>query len=54
MIYNIEIFETNCMVETIEADTKEEAIMKVLAAYNKGDIKLTDENAYVDVSFNCV
>ncbi len=54
MIYQIEILETNSMVETIEAETKEEAIMKVQAAYNRGDIKLTDESAYVDVSFNCV
>lgn len=54
MIYHIEIIETNSRVETIEAETKEEAIMRVQDAYNKGDIKLTDDNAYVDVSFNCL
>jgi len=54
MIYHIEIFETNSRVETIEAETKEEAIMKIQDAYNMGNIKLTDENAYVDVNFSCL
>ena len=40
----------NLRFDTSLAETKEEAIIKVQAAYNKGNIKLTDENAYVDVS----
>lgn len=54
MLFQVEIFELNSRVEEIEAETREEALSKVRKAYEKGDIKLSDENAFMDVSFNIV
>lgn len=54
MIFQVEVFESTSRVETIEAETREEALSKVRMAYESGEIKLTDENAVIDVSFNVV
>ena len=54
MIYKIEIAETNCRVETIDAESEMAAITKVRAAYENGKIVLRDENSYVDVNFRLV
>lgn len=53
-IYQVEIIETNCRVESVEAKSEAEAITKVKAAYENGEIVLTDENSCVDVNFNPV
>lgn len=52
--YRVEIIETNSRVEMVEANSIAEAITKVRAAYENGEIVLTDENSYVDVNFNIV
>lgn len=52
--FQVEIFETNSIVETIDAITKEEALAKVRASYEKGDITLNETNSYVDVKFSVV
>lgn len=54
MKYKIELIETNCKVETVEAESEAEAMAMVKMAYEKGDIELTESNAYVDVNFNFV
>ena len=54
MVYNIEIAETNCRVETIDAESEMAAITKARAAYENGEIVLTDENSYVNVNFRLV
>ena len=53
-IYQVEIMETNCRVETIEAKSEKEAITKVRAAYENGEIVLTEENSCIDVNFKLV
>jgi hypothetical protein len=54
MKYQIEIIETNSIVETVEAESEAEAMTKIQAAYVNGDIKLTETNAYLDVDFHFV
>ena len=54
MIFKVEVFESNSRVETIEAETREDALSKVKKAYERGDIRLSEENAFMDVSFNIV
>lgn len=54
MKFNVEIFESNCRVEIVEADTKDDAITKVRNRYEKGEIMLTNENSNVDVNFKIV
>ena len=54
MKFNVEIFESNSMVETIDAESKDEAIAMVRNLYEVGKIKLTDENSHVNVSFKIV
>lgn len=54
MKFNVEIFESNSRVETIEAESKDEAIAMVRNIYEEGKIKLTDENSHVDVNFKIV
>lgn len=54
MKYNVEIFESNCRVETIEAESKYAAIAMVRNLYEEGEIQLTDENSHVDVDFKIV
>ena len=54
MIFQVEVFESNSRIETIEAETREDALSKVRKAYERGDIKLSDENAFKDVCFNIV
>jgi hypothetical protein len=54
MIFQIEVFESNSRVETIEAETREDALSKVRKAYERGDIKLSEENSFMDVSCNIV
>lgn len=54
MKYDIEIIETISRIESIEAVSKSEAMTKIIAAYENGDIELTDTNAFVDVNFNFV
>ena len=54
MKFNVEIFESNSKVETIEAESKDEAIAMVRNLYEEGKIKLTDENSHVDVDFKIV
>ena len=52
--YQVEIIETNCRLETVEAESEAEAIIKVRAAYESGQIVLTEKNSYLDVNFNLV
>ncbi|MBR5053158.1 MAG: hypothetical protein IKW91_08030 [Bacteroidaceae bacterium] len=52
MIFQVEIFESNSKVEEIEAETREEALSKVRKADESGELNLTDDNSFVDVSFN--
>ena len=52
--FNVEIFESNSKVETIEAKSKDEDIAMVRNLYEEGKIKLTDENSHVDVDFKIV
>ncbi len=54
MIFQVEIFESNSKIETIEAQTKEEALAMVKDSYEKGKILLTDDNSYIDVNFRIV
>lgn len=54
MKYLIEIVETNCRLETVEAESAEEAMEKVESAYKNGDLILDDTNSFVDVDFNYV
>ena len=54
MKFQVEIFESNSKIETIEAQTKEEALAKVRDSYEKGEILLTDDNSYIDVNFRIV
>jgi hypothetical protein len=54
MIFQVEVFESTSRVETIEAETREDALSKVKKAYERGDIRLSEENAFMDVSFNIV
>ncbi len=54
MLFQVEIFESNSRVETIEAETREEALSKVRKAYESDEIKLSEENSFMDVSFNIV
>ena len=42
------------MVVTIEAKSESEAIHQIKSSYENGEFQLTDENAFVDVSFNLV
>ena len=54
MKFNVEIFESNSRVETVDAKSRDEAIAMVRESYENGEIPLTDENSYVDVSFKIV
>lgn len=54
MKYKIAIIETNSMVETVEADSETEAMAKVKAAYENGEIESPDINVRVGVKFNFV
>lgn len=54
MKYKIEIIETTSKVETVEANSEAEAMAKVKAGYENGDIELTDTNSFVDVNFNFI
>lgn len=42
------------MIETIEADSKAEAMVRIKIAYENGKIMLSETNAYIDVNFNFV
>lgn len=52
--FQVEILETNSRVETIDAMTREEALEKVRASYEKGEITLNETNSYVDVKISVV
>ena len=54
MTFNVEIFESNSRVETIEAKTKDEAISMVRNLCEEGNIRLTDDNSHVAVDFKIV
>ena len=54
MKYKIEISEINSIVETVEAETEAEAMAKVKAAYENGEIEAPDSRVYVDVKFSFV
>ncbi len=54
MKFQVEIFESNSKIETVEAQTKEEALAMVKDSYEKGKILLTDDNSYIDVNFRIV
>lgn len=54
MKYKIEISEINSMVEIVEAESESEAMAKVKAAYENGEIECSDTSAYVDVKFSFV
>ena len=54
MKFNVEIFESNSRVETIEAESKIKAIVMIKNLYEEGKIKLTDENSHVNVNFRVV
>ena len=54
MRYKIAIIETSSMVETVEAESETEAMAKVKAAYENGEIESPDINVCVDVNFNFV
>ena len=54
MKYNIEISEINSMIETVEAESEAEAISKVKAAYENGEIEAPDILVSVDVRFKIV
>ena len=54
MNYNVEIFESNCRVETIDANSKKEALAIAKDLYEKGEIALSDENSHIDISFKIV
>ncbi len=52
--YKIEITETNIKVVTIEAKSESDAMSIVKAAYEEGEIEITEENDYVDVNYHFV
>ena len=52
--YKIEITETNSKVVTIEAESESDAMAIVKAAYEEGEIEITEENDYVDVNYHFV
>lgn len=54
MKYNVEIFESNSRVETIEAESRDEALAIAKDLYEKGEITLSDVNSHVDIRFNIV
>lgn len=54
MKFKVEVYESNSRVETIEAESKDDAIAMVRNLYEKGKIKLADENSHVDVNFKIV
>ncbi len=53
MIYEVYITETLCRAEQIEADSKQEAIAKARAAYDREEIVL-DYHDFIDVEFKAV
>lgn len=54
MKYNVEIFESNSRLETIDANSKEEALAIAKDLYERGELSLSDENSYIDISFRIV
>lgn len=54
MKYKIEISEINSIVETIEAESEAEAMAKVKAAYENGEIEAPDLLVSTDVKFKFV
>lgn len=54
MKYKIEISEINSIVETVEAESEDEAMAKIKAAYENGEIEAPDILVHVDVQFKFV
>ena len=54
MKYNIEISEINSMIETVEAESEAEAMAKVKAAYENGEIEAPDLLVSTDIKFKFV
>ena len=54
MKYKIEISEINSIVETVEAESEAEAMAKVKAAYENGEIEAPDLLVSTDVEFKFV
>ena len=54
MKYKIEISEINSMVKTVEAESEAEAMAKIKAAYENGELEAPDTCVYVDVKFSFV
>lgn len=54
MKYEIEVSEINSIVETVEAESEAEAMAKVKAAYENGEIEAPDILVKVDVKFKFV
>ena len=54
MKYKIEISEINSIVETVEAESEAEAMAKVKAAYENGEIEAPDLLVSVEVKYKFV
>lgn len=52
--YQVEIIETNCRVESIEAKSPQDAREKIKQAYMEGKLVLNDDNSHMDVDFHIV
>ncbi|MBR1558174.1 MAG: hypothetical protein IJ647_10570 [Prevotella sp.] len=54
MEYKIKMSEIHSMVETIEAESEAEAMAKIKAAYENGEIEAPDILVKVDIKFEFV